>query len=80
MTLHISRCNSVPILTTSHLMRNEPLEHERIVVCSATRNKVSCREGMTIDNTDTTTNTDLEMIHILSALGLIAVVDQLVQC
>jgi len=34
---------------------------------------------MTIDNRAPMTNTDLKMIHILSALGLIAVVDQLVR-
>ena len=43
MTLHISRCHNGLMLTTPHLPRTKPLERERIVVCSASRTKVSCQ-------------------------------------
>jgi len=43
----------------------------------ATRNKVSCRDGVTIHNRDPTTNTDLQILHILFLLGTITVVDLL---
>jgi hypothetical protein len=43
MPLHISRCHNGLILTTPHLPRTKPLERERVVVCSASRNKGSCR-------------------------------------
>ena len=65
------------MLMTPHLPRNNPLEHEWIVICSATRNKVSCREEVTINNRDPTTIIDPEIIHISSAVGQIAVVDLL---
>jgi len=45
MTLHISRCHVGLIITTSRLVIDQPMEHDWIVVCSATRNKVSCRWG-----------------------------------
>jgi len=75
MTPHISICNSALISTTSLLIRNEPLEHERTVVCLATRNEVSCRSRMTIDYRDPTTNTNLKIMHVVFVLGLIAVID-----
>jgi hypothetical protein len=43
ITVHISRCHNGLIFTTPHLPRTESLEHERIVICSASRNKILCR-------------------------------------
>jgi hypothetical protein len=43
MTLLIWWCLNGSILTTLHLARTKPLEYKRIVICSVTRNKVSCR-------------------------------------
>jgi hypothetical protein len=43
MALYISRCHYDLMLMTLYLPMNKQLEHERIVVCSATRNKVCCR-------------------------------------
>lgn len=63
---------------TPDLIRNEPLEYERTVVGSVTRNKVSCRYGVIIDNRDPTTIIHLTMINILLVLGWIAVVDLLI--
>jgi len=77
MTLHLSRYHNALMLTTPHLPRNGPLEREWIVVWSATRNKASCQSGMTINNEDPTTTTDPKIIHILFAVGQIAVVDLL---
>jgi hypothetical protein len=42
MTLHITRCHHVLMLTTTHLSRSIPQEHESTVVCLVTRNNVSC--------------------------------------
>ena len=75
----MSRCDGRLILMTSHLVRNEPLEHERIVICLVTRNKVSCQYGVTIDNRGPMTNTKLKIIHTLCALGKIAAVDLLIR-
>jgi len=66
MTPHISRFLNVLMLTTPRLIRNEPLEDERILVVSATRNKVLCRQAMTIEIRDPTTNTDWKIILVLA--------------
>jgi hypothetical protein len=78
LTPHILKFHNVLMLTTPHLPGNITLQHERIVICSGTRNKVSIRYGMTIYNTDLTTNANVKIIHILSALSSIAVVDLLI--
>ena len=78
MTLHIWRCHCRLILTTPHRPRNEPLEHECIVVWSVTRNRLFCRQGVTIEDGEVATSTDPTMIHSLFLLGLTVVVDQLI--
>lgn len=79
MTLHISRCYGSLILTTSHLIRNETLEHEWIVICSATRIKVSHWWEVTIENGDPKNLTDLQMIHNLPVLGQTTVIGLSIQ-
>jgi hypothetical protein len=77
MALHIVRCHNGSIPTTLHLAKTKQLEYEWILLCLATTDKVSCRPEITIDNSDYTTNTDLKIIHILFALGSIAVIGRL---
>jgi len=79
MTLHISRCDNDLILMTSHLIRNEPLEHEIIVVWSVTRYKISYQSGGTTYNRDSTINSDVKITHTILVLGLIAAVDLLIR-
>jgi len=65
------------ILTAPHLSMSKTLEHEWIVIWSATRNKVSCWYGVTINYRDPTAIIDPKIMHIIFAVGLIAVVDRL---
>ena len=62
------------MLRTPYLRGNNPLEHEWIVVCSATRNTVPCWKEVTMNNGDPTTIISPKMIHIPSVVGQIAVV------
>jgi len=64
---------------TPHLPRNELLEHEQLVIWSVTRNKLSCRYGVTIENREVATGTDPMMIQNSFALGLTVLVDQFIQ-
>jgi hypothetical protein len=74
-TLHISRRYGGLFLVLFHLVRNEPSEREKIVVCSASWNKVSCPQTVTFDNSDHTTDTELKTIHVVFVLSWIAAVD-----
>jgi len=76
MTLHILRYHDSLILLKPRFPRNEALEHEWIVVWSATRNKRSCLYGVTIQNGEIETITDPMMIDILFVLDLTIVMDQ----
>jgi hypothetical protein len=79
MTLHISRSHGGLILTTSNLVRNEPLANKGIVDCSATGNMVFCQKGLTINNGDSTTITNLKTTFILLGLCRITVIDLFIQ-
>jgi hypothetical protein len=61
---------------TPHLRSNEPLEHECIVVGSATRIKVSCQQGIAIEHGGLETINESKIIDIVFLRGLTAVADQ----
>jgi len=50
-----------------------------MVLWLATRNMLSYRHGVTIENKEVESSTDPNMIYILFPLGLSLVVDQLIQ-
>lgn len=78
MTVHISRCHDVPMMSIPHLPWTERLDDQRLVACSVTRNKVSGQSGITFHIRDYTTHTDVKMMQMLFALGMIAVAGLLI--
>jgi len=77
--LQISRCHVGPILTTHHLVSDEPLEREWTVIWSVTGNEASCQWGVTIENGEVATVPDPNTIHLLFVLHLSVVVYPLIR-
>jgi hypothetical protein len=65
MTQRIARCDNSLMSTTPHLPRNIPLMFKKIVDCSVTENKLSCRNGIASGSREHAINTHTMMMCII---------------